>query len=77
MAQVDSSWPAEDRVALKVTAMGQTIDALLDIEDRLVRVHLVLPPLLSFMAGPIAAAIRSRGGDLLLPHPSSDRPSSS
>jgi hypothetical protein len=73
MAQVDSSWPAEDRMALKVTALGQTIDAQLDVEDRLVRVYLVLPPLLSFMAGPIAAAIRSRGSDLLLPDRTSDQ----
>jgi hypothetical protein len=75
MAQVESSWPTEDRMALKVAAMGQTVDALLDIEDSLVRVHLVLPPLLSFMAGPIAAAIRNRGSDLLLPEPSPNRPS--
>ena len=66
MADVTSTWPSEDRMALDVAAMGQHLSATIDIEDRLVRVSVILPPMLSFMAGPIAAAIRSRGEQLLL-----------
>jgi hypothetical protein len=66
MADVTSSWPSPDRLELRVVAMGQAVDATLDIEERLVRVRLMLPLFLSMMAGPIAALVRSRGEELLL-----------
>lgn len=66
IATVRSEWPGEDRMAIDVTAMGQTIAATLDIQDTAVRVSFTLPPLLSFMSGPISAAIKSRGAQLLL-----------
>ena len=66
MADVTSTWPSEDRMALEVAAMGQQLSATIDIEDRLVRVSIILPMMLSFMAAPIAAAVRSRGEQLLL-----------
>ena len=68
VAQVTSRWPSEDRMAIDVLAMGQTIAATLDIEDQLVRISLVLPPMLSFMSGPISAIVRRNGEDLLLGH---------
>jgi len=66
MAQVKTSWASEDRMLLDVTAMGQTVAATADIEERLVRVTLVLPMMLSFMAGPITAMVRKTGEDMLL-----------
>ena len=66
VAEVRSSWPGEDRMALEVAAMGQTLAATIEIEDRLVRVSMTLPPMLSFFSGAIAAAVRQKGGKLLL-----------
>ncbi len=66
IAQVTSSWPGEDRMALTVVAMGQKVAATLDIEDSLVRVQLELPLMLSFMSGAITAALERKGGELLL-----------
>ena len=66
MAHVTSSWPLEDRMAVEVSAMGQTVPAILDVEDHVVRVSLMLPPMLSFMSGMISSIVRQRGEDLLL-----------
>ncbi len=66
VADVRSSWPGEDQMALEVTAMGQRVSAVLDVEERLIRVRLVLPPLLGFMAGAITAAAQRKGAELLL-----------
>ena len=66
-ATVTSSWLAEDRMRLDIVTMGQTIAAVLDVEDRLVRVSLDLPPMLAFMSGAIAAIVKRSGEELLLP----------
>ena len=66
MAEVNSSWASADRMLLNVVAMGQKVAATVDVEERLVRVSVVLPLMLSFMAGPIAAIVRKSGEDMLL-----------
>lgn len=66
VAQVDSSWTAEDRMAVRVAAMGQTVDAALTVEDAAVQVALTLPPMLSFFRDKIATLVERRGGELLL-----------
>ena len=66
MAEVKSTWVGEDRMLLDVVAMGQKVAATVDVEDTLVRVSVVLPLMLSFMAGPISAIVRKSGEDLLL-----------
>lgn len=66
-AEVRSSWPSEDRLALDIAAMGQSVSATIDIEERLVRVTFVLPALLGFFSGAVAGAIRDQGGRFLLP----------
>lgn len=66
VAQMSTAWPSEDQMTLHVVALGQSADAVIDIEDRLVRVKLILPPILSFMAAPIAAMIQRTGQQLLL-----------
>jgi hypothetical protein len=66
MAEVSSSWASEDRMLLDVVAMGQKVAATVDVEERVVRVTVVLPLMLSFMAGPIAAIVRKSGEDMLL-----------
>lgn len=65
IADVRSSWPNDDEMNLDITAMGQTIAARLEVQDQLVRVHLVLPPMLSFFSGMIGAAVRDQGTKLL------------
>lgn len=66
VAEVRSTWPGEDRMTLAVAAMGQTLAATIDIEDSVVRVSMTLPPMLSFLSGVIASAVRQKGGKLLL-----------
>ncbi|GAA4007626.1 hypothetical protein GCM10022280_00150 [Sphingomonas swuensis] len=64
-ASVTHEWQG-DRLDLNIAAMGQVVDARLDVEDALVRCHLQLPGLLAMLAKPIEAALRSKGSDLLL-----------
>lgn len=63
-AQVRSTWQG-DRLNLGVAAMGQEIDAALDIQDSLVRVTVMLPPALAFFGKAIEAGLRRAGPQLL------------
>lgn len=63
-AKVASEWQG-DRMALRVTAMGQEVVANIDVEDRLVRVEVALPAMLSFFKKPIEALLRREGAELL------------
>ena len=65
VADVQSSWPSEDEMSLAIKAMGQHLDARLEVQDRLVRVHLMLPPMLAFFSGAISAAVRDGGTRML------------
>ena len=64
-AQVESSW-AGDELTLNVNAMGQSVDALIAVEDKVVRCRIMLPGFLAMFARPIEAMLRSKGGELLL-----------
>lgn len=70
IADVRSSWTGEDRMAIEVTAMGQRVTAICDVEDKIVRVTMTLPLMLSFLSGAIAGAVERKGAALLL----EDRP---
>lgn len=65
MATVDTSWPNEDRMDLRITAMGQRIKGGIDIEEDSVVIDMDLPPMLSFLRGTIEGALRKHGGKLL------------
>lgn len=65
LAEVSSSWPSENEMALAIQAMGQQISARLEVEETLVRVHLDLPPMLSFFSGAIAGAVKDGGTRML------------
>lgn len=54
-----------DQLELEVAALGQEVRARLDVQDKLVRVQLVLPPALSFLTPMIEAGIRRKGAELL------------
>lgn len=63
---VQSSWPSEDRMRLDITAMGQNVEALLDVQDTAVMVTVQLPGMLGMMAGMIEGSIKDKGSTLLL-----------
>lgn len=64
-AQVTSNWQG-DQLKLAVKAMGQSIDADIEVQEAIVRCKLMLPPMLAMLARPIEAMLRSKGSDLLL-----------
>ena len=63
-SHVDATWSGE-RLNLTVNAMGQAVEALIDVEDRKVHCRIQLPGMLALFAGPIEALLRQKG-DLLL-----------
>ncbi len=63
-AEVRSAWTG-DRLGLQVGAMGQEVNAQIDVRETHVRVELLLPPALAFF-GPIIEAALARGGRELL-----------
>lgn len=65
MAEVEVAWPGEDRMALSVGAMGQTVSGEIDIEERQVVFTVTLPPALSFIEPMIKGAIEAKGRKLL------------
>ena len=42
MAQVETSWPSEDRMALSIQAMGQAVVGRIDIEDTQVVLNVLI-----------------------------------
>ena len=71
MAQVETSWPSEDRMALSIQAMGQAVVGRIDIEDTQVVLDVDLPPALAFIEPLVAGAIKQSGMKMLAP-PSGD-----
>jgi len=63
-AAVTTNWVG-DRLDLAISAMGQSVDASITVEDTQARVHLELAGMLGMLAAPIAAAIRAKAPDLL------------
>ena len=61
---VRSAWNG-DRLGLQVAAMGQEVNAQLDVRETFVRVELLLPPSLAFFGPAVEAALRNRGGAML------------
>ncbi|URD59998.1 polyhydroxyalkanoic acid system family protein [Sphingomonas sp. KRR8] len=64
-AEVTSNWVGS-RLDMTVGAMGQSVDAKIDVEEKLVRCVIALPGLLGMFARPIEAALKAKGSDLLL-----------
>jgi hypothetical protein len=64
---VQAQWLSDDQVRMTVTAMGQTIDADLAIEDTVIHVKLVIPAMLAMMAGPISGFIKTSAEKMLAP----------
>ena len=64
-SHVESAW-AGDRLTLNVHAMGQSVEALIDVEGSKVHCRIQLPGMLALFAGPIEAMLKAKGSDLLL-----------
>ena len=62
---ITSSW-AGDRLSLTVEAMGQAVEAQIDVEESKVHARIQLPGILSLFAAPIEAMLKAKGSDLLL-----------
>ena len=66
-AEVSSNWVG-DTLNLTVSAMGAAVEAVITVEERLVRCHIMLPGMLALFARPIEAMLKSRGPELLEDH---------
>ena len=64
-SHIDSIWEGE-RLTLNVHAMGQTVEALIDVEETKVHCRIQLPGMLALFAGPIESMLKIKGADLLL-----------
>src|SRR5215212_4367450 len=53
-AKVESGW-AGDQLNLKINALGDSVQATIDVEETKVRVKVLLPGLLGMFAGPVQA----------------------
>ena len=62
-AEVTSNWVG-DRLDLGISALGQTVDASITVEETQARVHLALSGMLAMLAAPIAAAIKANDGEM-------------
>jgi putative polyhydroxyalkanoate system protein len=63
-ATAKPTW-AGDRLRLDIMALGQEMTASLDVQEKLVRVEVVLPLALSFLRPLIESGIRRTGAELL------------
>ena len=64
-SHIDTQWSG-DRLDMTIHAMGQAVEALIDVEDIKVRCRIQLPGMLSLFAAPIEAMLMAKGGGLLL-----------
>lgn len=64
VGSISRTWNG-DRLEFAFAIMGQVANGLVDVEDRSVRLEIVLPGLLGAIAGKLKARLR-HGGQLLL-----------
>lgn len=67
MAQVTTSWPNQDTMAMHVQAMGQELMGHVELEEGKIVFNVVLPPALSFIEPIISGAIKQSGQKLIAP----------
>ena len=63
-AHVESGWTG-DQLKLSVSALGDSVQSTIDVEETKVHVKVLLPGLLGMFAAPIHAMLQKKG-DLLL-----------
>ena len=67
MANVQTSWPTEDRMAMAIQAMGQSVTGHIDVQDSQVLLTVDLPPALGFIEPLVSGAIQQAGQKMLAP----------
>jgi putative polyhydroxyalkanoate system protein len=63
-AQVESGWSG-DQINLNVPAMGETVNATIEVMDSKVHLRVLLPGMLGMFSGVIQAALQKKGSVLV------------
>jgi hypothetical protein len=63
-ATVSSSWTG-NLLSLDIGAMGQQVAARIDVQEKLVRLEVMLPPSLAFFGGMMEGLIKRQGAQML------------
>ncbi|HET7316762.1 MAG TPA: polyhydroxyalkanoic acid system family protein [Sphingomicrobium sp.] len=66
-ANVQSGW-AGDQLNLSIAAMGEAVNATIDVMDSKVHVKVLLPGMLGMFSGMIQSALQKKGDILLEDH---------
>jgi putative polyhydroxyalkanoate system protein len=66
-AQVQSGWSG-DQLNLNIAAMGEAVNATIEVMDTKVHLTVLLPGMLGMFSGIIQAALQKRGSVLLEDH---------
>ena len=66
-AQVQSMWNGE-QLSLQVAAMGEAVNATIDVMESKVHLRVLLPGMLGMFAGMVQVALQKKGGVLLEDH---------
>jgi putative polyhydroxyalkanoate system protein len=66
-AQVQSGWVG-DQLNLNVAALGEAINATIDVMETKVHLKVLLPGMLGMFGGLVQAALQNKGGVLLEDH---------
>jgi putative polyhydroxyalkanoate system protein len=66
-AHVQSGW-AGDQLNLQISAMGEAVNATIDVMETTVHLKVLLPGMLGMFAGVIHAALQKKGNVLLEDH---------
>lgn len=66
-AHVQSGWSG-DQLNLQVSAMGEAVNANIDVQDTKVHVKVLLPGILGMFSGLVQATLQKKGNVLLEDH---------
>jgi putative polyhydroxyalkanoate system protein len=66
-AQVQSGWTG-DQLNLQVAALGEAINATIDVMETKVHLKVLLPGMLGMFSGIVQASLQKKGGSLLEYH---------
>jgi len=66
-AQVQSGWTG-DQLNLQIAAMGEAVNATIDVTESKVHLKVLLPGMLGMFSGIVQAALQKKGGTLLEDH---------
>ena len=67
MADITTSWANEDQMDMAISAMGQTMNGKVLIQDDQLLFDIELPAMLGFVAPMVEGAIRQQGQRLVAP----------